>query len=80
MSFSQGWDAGFKAVLIYVGVVFGWLIFIEPFFTDETLSVWIMNGLGIALAVAYFLRRRLVHRAEKAAADADIQALLGDGV
>lgn len=76
MSFSQGWDAGFKAVLIYVGVIFGWLIFIERFFENLTLSVWIMNILGVVLAVGYFLYRRNLHRAEKAAADAEIRALL----
>lgn len=79
MNFSQGWDAGFKAVLIYVGVVFGWLIFIERFFENLSLSVWIMNAIGIVLAVMYFLRRRNLHRSEKAAADAEIRALLEEG-
>ena len=30
MTFSQGWDTGFRVVLIYVGIVFFWLGLIEP--------------------------------------------------
>ena len=78
MSFSQGWDAGFKAVLIYVGIVFGWLIFVERFFGNLTLSVWLMNVVGIVLAASYFLRRFRLHRAEKRAADEEIRALLNE--
>ena len=26
MSFSQGWDTGFRVILIYVGIVFVWLV------------------------------------------------------
>lgn len=78
MNFSQGWDAGFKAILIYVGCIFGWMIFLERHFENLTLSVWIMNILGIVLGVAYFLRRRRFHRAERAEAEAEIEALLSE--
>lgn len=78
MSFSQGWDAGFKALLIYLGIIFGWLIFVERFFGNLSVSVWTMNILGIALAIGYFVWRRRYHRAERAAADAEIRALLDE--
>lgn len=76
MTFSQGWDAGFKAVLIYVGIIFGWLIFVEQFFSDLSLSVWIMNLVAIVLAVGYFIRRRRIHLSERASAEAEIRLLL----
>ena len=79
MSFSQGWDAGFKSLLIYLGVIFGWLIFIEQMFANITMSIWIMNVLGAVLAISYFLRRRNRHRSDRAAADAEIEALLNEG-
>ena len=36
MSFSQGWDTGFRVILIYVGIVFVWLGLIEPSFSSQS--------------------------------------------
>ncbi|MEM8552562.1 MAG: hypothetical protein AAGF45_09285 [Pseudomonadota bacterium] len=76
MTFSQGWDAGFKAVLIYIGIVFGWLIAIEEHLPDRDTSVIIMNVVGIAAGAAFFIYRRSVCRAQRAAAEAEIAALM----
>lgn len=78
MSFSQGWDAGFKALLIYVGTVFFWLIALERQFADLDTSVLTMNVVGVVLAVGFFLYRRQVCRAERAAAAAEVAALLAE--
>lgn len=78
MSFSQGWDAGFKSLLIYVGTVFFWLIFIERHFADLGISVLLMNSLGIFLGLGFFLYRRRVCLAERAAAAAEVAALLAE--
>lgn len=79
MSFSQAWDAGFKTLLIYVGSVFAWLIFVERHLGDLGLSVLLMNLAGVALGLAFFLRRWRACRAERAAAAAEVAALLADG-
>ena len=76
MTFSQGWDAGFKTLLIYVGCVFFWLIFIEPLFADRGLSVWVMNAAAIALGAGFFLSRRRAAHAERARAEAEVAAIL----
>ncbi|MCA3487570.1 MAG: hypothetical protein IOD05_12790 [Rhodobacter sp.] len=78
MSFSQGWDAGFKSLLIYVGVVFLWLIFLERHFADPGTSVLLMNAVGIALGLGFFLYRRRICRAERAAAAVEVAALLAE--
>lgn len=78
MSFSQGWDAGFKSLLIYVGVVFFWLIFLEKLFADQGTSVLAMNIAGIALGLGFFLYRRRACKNERAAAEAEIAALLAE--
>jgi len=78
MSFSQGWDAGFKSLLIYVGVVFFWLIFLERHFSDLGTSVLMMNAVGIILGLGFFLYRRRTCRAERAAAAAEVAALLAE--
>lgn len=78
MTFSQGWDAGFKTLLIYVGTVFFWLIFIERNFTDLGLSVLLMNIAGLALGLGFFFWRRGVCRAERAKAAAEVAALLAE--
>lgn len=53
MSFSQIWDAGFKSVMIYIGVVFFWLCFLEAGFPDRGLSVTIMNIAAAVLAIGF---------------------------
>ena len=78
MSFSQAWDAGFKTLLIYVGTVFFWLIFLERYFADLGLSVLLMNAAGIVLGLGFFLRRRRVCRQETAAAAREVATLLAD--
>lgn len=78
MSFSQGWDAGFKSLLIYVGVVFFWLIFLEKHFADQGVSVLAMNIAGIALGLGFFVYRRRSCKNERAAAEAEIAALLAE--
>lgn len=76
MSFSQGWDAGFRAILIYVGIVFFWLGLVEPYFAERSLSVTVMNVVALAAAVGFvaLARRRAI--AEKARADAEVAALM----
>ena len=76
MSFSQGWDAGFKSILIYVGIVFGWLIFIEGLLPGPGVSVPLMNVVAIGAAVIFFLRRRRFCTAERRAAEAEIAAIM----
>ena len=71
MSFSQGWDAGFKTMLIYVGTVFFWLIFLERYFSNLGLSVLLMNVTGIVLGLGFFFWRRKFCRAKRAAAEAE---------
>lgn len=78
MSFSQGWDAGFKALLIYIGTVFFWLIVLERHFADLGTSVQAMNVVGAVLALGFFFYRRRVCRAERAAAAAEVAALLAE--
>lgn len=76
MTFSQGWDAGFKSVMIFIGTVFVWLCFIEHGFSDRGLSVLIMNIVGAVLAIGFFLSARKRCLRERAAADAEIAALM----
>lgn len=76
MSFSQGWDTGFKSVLIYIGIIFGWLIFIEQIIGNQGLSVIVMNIVAVAAAVGFFLRRRRFYIAERDAAAAEVAAIL----
>lgn len=78
MSFSQGWDAGFKSLLIYVGVVFFWLIFLEKHFADQGTSVLVMNLAGIALGLGFFLYRRRACKDERAGVEAEIVTLLAE--
>lgn len=76
MTFSQIWDAGFKAAMIWIGLVFFWLCFLEQAFARQGLSVLVMNLTGGALAVGFFLwsRRRVL--TEKAQAEKEIAALM----
>jgi hypothetical protein len=78
MTFSQAWDAGFKAILIYVGVVFGWLIFIERLFENQSVSVAVMNVVAAICAVAFFVRRRRYCIAERRAAEAEVASILAE--
>ncbi|MBB5755092.1 hypothetical protein [Prosthecomicrobium pneumaticum] len=76
MSFSQAWDAGFRALLIYVGVVFVWLGLVEQRFDDPETSVAAMNAAAALAAIAFFIRAFLRARAERAKAEAEVRALM----
>lgn len=78
MNFSQGWDAGFKSLLIYVGTVFFWLVFLERHFANLGTSVVLMNSVGVALGLGFFFFRRSKCQAEQAAAAAEVAALLAE--
>ncbi|MEQ1938315.1 hypothetical protein ABMA46_08680 [Mesorhizobium sp. CN5-321] len=80
MSFSQAWDAGFRAVLIYIGVVFAWLGLVEQYFGSQSVSVVVMNVVAVALALAFFLRARSRAVAERARAEAEVRALMEEAV
>lgn len=76
MTFSQGWDTGFRVVLIYVGIVFFWLGLIEPLFASRTLSVTLMNIVALAVSVLFVVRVRNRYIAERRQAEADVAALM----
>ena len=78
MTFSQGWDAGFKALLIYIGIAFLWLMMLEGLFTNRAVSVLLMNIVAIATGLAFFFYRRRVCRAERTAAEAEVAAILAE--
>lgn len=75
MSFSQAWDASFRAILIYLGVIFFWLGLIERYFASQDLSVVLMNVVGIAAAAAFFLRIRKQVWRERSGLEAEVNAL-----
>lgn len=74
MSFSQGWDAGFKSVLIFIGTVFVWLGLIERFFPDRGLSETVMLVVAALAAIAFFWQARLRYVHERRAAAAQMAA------
>jgi predicted tellurium resistance membrane protein TerC len=76
MTFSQGWDAGFRAILIYVGVVLFWLGLIEPHFADPSTSVTVMNIVAAGAAIAFFVRARRRAIQEWQRAEAEVRALM----
>jgi uncharacterized membrane protein (DUF441 family) len=78
MTFSQGWDAGFRSVLIYIGVVFAWLGVVESRFDDQATSVMLMNVVALVAAAAFFLRARARAIAERERAEAEVRALMED--
>ena len=78
MSFSQGWDAGFRAVMIYVGIIFVWLGLIEPRLPSQAASVIAMNVVAVVAAAAFFLRARSRARSERARAEADVRAIMAE--
>lgn len=57
MTFSQAWDAGFMAVLIFLGTVFVWLGLIEPRLGQGTVSTVLMTLAALFLGGAFVLRR-----------------------
>lgn len=59
MTFSQGWDAGFMAVLIFLGTVFVWLGLVEPAIGRGLLSTVLMTLLALALAGAFIVHRKI---------------------
>jgi hypothetical protein len=59
MTFSQGWDAGFKSILIFIGTVFVWLGLIEQFIPDRGLSEMLMIAIAVIAAIAFFMQARL---------------------
>jgi hypothetical protein len=58
MTFSQAWDAGFMAVLIFLGTVFAWLGLVEPLLGQGILSTVLMTAAALLLAGAFVLHRR----------------------
>lgn len=76
MSFSQGWDTGFRVVLIYVGIVFVWLGLVEPYFASQSLSVIVMNIVAVAVSAAFVVRARRRFTNERLAAEAEVAALM----
>jgi predicted RND superfamily exporter protein len=80
MTFSQGWDAGFRAILIYVGVVFVWLGLIEPGFSSQAMSVAVMNVVALVIAGAYVVHLRNRAIAERRRAEAEVAALMQEQI
>ena len=80
MSFSQGWDTGFRVILIYVGIVFVWLGLIEPSFSSQSMSVILMNIVALAVSAAFVVRARGRFIAERLAAEAEVAALMQEDV
>ncbi len=80
MSFSQGWDTGFRVILIYVGIVFVWLGLIEPSFSSQSMSVILMNIVAFAVSAAFVVRARGRFIAERLAAEAEVAALMQEDV
>jgi hypothetical protein len=74
MSFSQGWDAGFKSALIFIGVVFVWLGVIEPAIPDRSLSELLMSACAGVAAIGFFLNAHARCRHERAAAEKHMAA------
>lgn len=80
MNFSQAWDAGFRAILIYVGVVFFWLGLIERHFASQAVSVALMNVVGLFAAAAFFVGAWNRARKERVRVEAEVRALLEEQV
>ena len=70
MTFSQGWDAGFKSVLIFIGTVFVWLGLVERHMPDQGLSETLMTIAAAIAAIAFFVQARMRCRNERAIAEA----------
>ena len=58
MTFSQAWDAGFMAVLIFLGTVFAWLGLVEPAIGRGPLSTTLMTVVAAMLGAAFVRHRR----------------------
>ncbi len=58
MTFSQAWDAGFMAVLIFLGTVFAWLGLVEPVIGKGLLSTVLMTLVALALGGAFVAHRK----------------------
>lgn len=80
MNFSQAWDAGFRSVLIYVGVVFLWLGLVERHFASQAFSVAVMNVVAVLATAAFFLRAWHRARKERARIEDEVRALLEEQV
>jgi hypothetical protein len=80
MSFSQGWDTGFRVILIYAGIVFVWIGLIEPYFGNVSLSVILMNIVALAVSAAFVVRARRRFIAERLAAEAEVAALMREDI
>jgi hypothetical protein len=80
MNFSQAWDASFRSILIFAGVVFAWLGLLERFFEDRGLSVLFMTVVAVTSAALFFVLTWRRCSRERRQADAEVAALLsGDG-
>jgi hypothetical protein len=78
MTFSQAWDAGFRSVLIFIGVVFVWLGVVEARIDDRALSETLMIAVAVATSSGFFLRTRNRCRREKANSEEELRAA-GEG-
>ncbi|WP_191059526.1 hypothetical protein [Geminicoccus harenae] len=58
MTFSQAWDAGFMAVLIFLGTVFAWLGLVEPVIGRGLLSTVLMTLVALGLGGAFVAHRK----------------------
>ncbi|HWL68323.1 MAG TPA: hypothetical protein VNS22_08045 [Geminicoccus sp.] len=58
MTFSQAWDAGFMAVLIFLGTVFAWLGLVEPVIGRGLLSTVLMTLVALGLGGAFVVHRK----------------------
>lgn len=74
MTFSQGWDAGFKSALLFIGTVFVWLGMVEPLIADRGLSELLMSAVAAFVAIGVFLQARARCHRERAAAEAQMAA------
>jgi len=74
MTFSQGWDAGFKSVLIFIGTVFAWIGLVERFIPDQGLSEVLMTIVAAIAAIVFFLQARTHRLRERALAEARLAA------
>lgn len=52
MVFWQMWEVAFQAFMIFIGVGIIWMLFLEPLFPSQQVSVFLMIIVAVGLAVA----------------------------